>query len=72
MDRQTSPAKIIHYSQRPEAPSVKQTIRHEIYTPKLIDMRQGRALLMVCRTDMPAGTFPAQIQPLLAVNPVCY
>lgn len=72
MDRQTFPTKIIHYSPRPEAPSVKQTIRHEIHTPALIDVRQGRTLLPVYRTDMSAGTFPAQIQAFQTVNPVCF
>ncbi|EAA5488137.1 hypothetical protein DQD41_21690, partial [Salmonella enterica subsp. enterica] len=40
----TFPTKIIHYSQRPEAPSVKKTIWHEIHTPALIDVRWGRTL----------------------------
>ena len=69
---QTFPTKIIHYSQRPEAPSVKQTIQHEIHTPALIGVRQNRTLLTVCRTDMPAGTFPAQIQAFQTVNPLCF
>lgn len=43
MDRHTLPAKIIHYSQRPETSSIKQVIRHEIHTPALIDtVRTGR------------------------------
>lgn len=35
-------------------------------------MRQGRALLTVCRTDMSAGTFPVQIQAFQTVNSVCF
>ena len=72
MDRQTLPTKIIHYSQRPKTAPVKQTIRHEIHTPALIDMRQGRALLAACGTDMPAGALSAQIQAFQTINPVCF
>ncbi len=70
MDRQAFPTKIIHYSQRPKTPPVKQIIRHEIHTPALIDMRQDRALLTACRTDMSAGAFSAQVQAFQAINPV--
>lgn len=70
--RQTFPTKIIYYSQRPEAPSVKHVIRHEIHTSALTDIGQGRTLLIVCRTDMSAGTFSAQIQAFQTVNTVCF
>ncbi len=72
MDRQTFPTKIIHYSQRPKTPTIKQIIRHEIHTPALIDMRQDRPLLAVCCTDMSAGALSAQIQPFQAINPVYF
>lgn len=72
MDRQTFPTKIIHDSQRPKTPPVKQIIRHKIHTPALINLRQDRTLPAVCRTDMPAGTFPAQIQAFQTINPVCF
>ena len=64
--------KIIHYSQRPKTPSVKQIIRHEIHIPALIDMRQGRAMMAACCTDMLAGALSAQIKPLQAINPMCF
>jgi hypothetical protein len=70
MDRQTFPTKIIHYSQCPKTPPVKQIIRHEIHTPALIDMRQDRSLLAVCCTDMPAGTLSSQVQSFQTINPV--
>lgn len=72
MDRQTLPTKIIDYSQRPETPSVKQIIRHEIHTPALIDMRQDRALPAMCCTDMSAGALSAQVEAFQTVNPVCF
>lgn len=71
MDRQTLTTKIIHYSQRPKTLSVKHIIRHEIHTPALIDMRQGRAMMSACCTDMPAGALPAQVKPFQAINPMC-
>jgi|SRR5471030_176443 len=51
---------------------VKQTIRHEIHTPALIDVRQGRTLLATCCTDMPARAFSAQIETFQAINTVCF
>ena len=72
MDHQTLPTKIIDYSQRPETPSVKQIIRHEIHTPALIDMGQDRTLLAMCCTDMSAGTLSAQVEAFQTVNPVCF
>lgn len=70
MDRQAFPTKIIHYSQRPKTPPVKQIIWHKIHTPALIDMRQDRALLTACCTDMSAGAFSAQVQAFRTINPV--
>lgn len=70
MDRQAFPTKIIHYSQRPKTPPVKQIIWHKIHTPALIDMRQDRALLTACYTDMSAGAFSAQVQAFRTINPV--
>ncbi|KLF72814.1 hypothetical protein YA39_13325, partial [Klebsiella aerogenes] len=72
MDRQTLPTKIIDYSQRPETSSVKQVIRHEIHTPALIDTGQGRTLLTMCCTDMPAGALSPQVQSFQTINPVCF
>ncbi|OIW85709.1 hypothetical protein APP83_08075, partial [Salmonella enterica subsp. enterica serovar Oranienburg] len=70
MDRQAFPTKIIHYSQRPKTPPVKQIIWHKIHTPALIDMRQDQALLTACCTDMSAGAFSEQIQAFRTINPV--
>ncbi|GAB0648576.1 hypothetical protein NB16F96_00240 [Escherichia coli] len=72
MDRQTLPTKIIDYSQRPETPSVKQIIRHEIHIPALIDTGQDGTLLAMCCTDMPARTFSPQVKSFQTINPVCF
>lgn len=72
MDRLTLPTKIIDYIQRPETPSIKQIIRHEIHTPALIDMGQHKALLAMCCTDVSAGALSAQIETFQTVNPMCF
>ncbi|MEL1910575.1 hypothetical protein [Klebsiella pneumoniae] len=71
MVSQTLTTKNIHYSHHQKTLPVKKTIRHEIPTLTLIDVRQTRALLVKCSTEMLAGAFSAQIQPYLAINPVC-